>query len=262
MFAPYVEDALTTNQPMFELEGAGRTFPGTIALAPLSLTIQPGERVALMGPSGSGKTTLLNLLAGLIPPDSGQLLVAGRPIETLRPGREMARLIGIMPQSFDLVPSLSVVHNVLAGRLGEWGLLRSALSLVFPQEVQRAQAALARVGIPEKLYERTSRLSGGEQQRVALARLMVQHPQAILADEPVASLDPARAEDLIAMLAQLAQEEGQTLVVSLHSPPLALRYFDRIVALRRGALLFDRPAASVTPDDLDALYTLEQPELV
>lgn len=243
--------------PMFELEGVCKSYPGALALAPLTLTVRQGERVALVGPSGSGKTTLLHLLAAVLLPDSGLLRIAGRRSETLRPGKDRSRLVGIIHQSFDLVESLPVVHNVLAGRLGEWGFFRSLLSLVVPQEVERARAALRRVGLEEKLFERTSHLSGGEHQRVALARLMVQRPRAILADEPVSSLDPARAEDLIAMLTGIAKEEGQTLVASLHSVPLALRYFSRVIALRQGRLQFDRPADQVTQEDLAELYELE-----
>lgn len=246
-----------TPEQMFSLEGVSKMYGELVALAPISLTIATGERVALMGPSGSGKTTFLNLLANVLRPDSGNLFIAGYPSEALRPGRGTARLIGIMPQSFDIVPSLAVVHNVMAGRLGEWGLFRSLISLLFPQELGRARVALARVGILEKLYERTSRLSGGEQQRVALARLLVQSPKAILADEPVASLDPTRAEDLVAMLSAIAQEEGQALVASLHSVPLALRYFSRIIALRQGQVVFDLPTETVTSEDMDRLYSFE-----
>ena len=242
---------------MFALEGVAKRYGPLEALAPLTLTIAPGERVALMGPSGGGKTTLLNLLAAAFPPDAGRLSIAGRPAEGLRPGRELARLVGIMPQGFDLVPSLAVVHNVLAGRLGEWGFARSLASLVVPRERELARTALARVGIPEKLYERTERLSGGEQQRVALARLLLQRPRAILADEPVSAVDPARAEALLALLVGIVAEEGTTLVASMHGVPLALRHFSRVVALRRGRLVFDRPSAAVTPEEIEALYALE-----
>lgn len=245
--------------PMFQLVGVGKSYPRVTALRSITLSIAREERVAVVGPSGSGKTTLLNLLARVILPDTGELYIAGNEASRLKPGRELARLVGIMAQQFDLVDSLPVIHNVLAGRLGEWSLFRSVLSLIAPREADRARAALERVGIADKLHERTSRLSGGEQQRVALARLMVQNPRAILADEPVASLDPARAEDLIAMITAIAREQGQTLVASLHSVPLALAYFDRIVALRRGELYFDRPASAVTPADLEALYQLEAP---
>ncbi len=243
---------------MFELSDVSKSYPGVRALGPLSLAITRGERVALVGPSGSGKTTLLSLLARVILPDQGALRIGGRQAESLKPGRELSRYVGIIAQQFDLVDALPVVHNVLAGRLGQWGLLRSLISLVVPQELPVARAALARVGIEQKLYERTEHLSGGEQQRVALARVLVQSPQAILADEPVASLDPARAEDLVRMLTEIAEEKGQTLVVSLHSVQLALKYFTRVVALRHGSLYFDRPAADVTPTDLETLYDLRE----
>ena len=244
--------------PMFELEGVGKRFGEFVALEPLSLTIRQGERVALMGPSGSGKTTLMRMMAGVMKPTSGELRIGGKRAEQLSPGLELSRLVGIMPQSLDLVLSLAVVHNVAAGRLGEWGFWRSLWSLISPRELDRIQPALARVGLLDKLYERTSHLSGGQQQRVALARLLVQSPRAILVDEPVASVDPARAEDLIALMIELATENRQTLVASLHSVPLAINYFSRIIALRPGRIVFDLPADEVTDEKLDSLYTLEE----
>lgn len=246
------------DRPVFELQAVTKAFAATVALDALSLTVWPGETVAVVGPSGAGKTTLLQLLAAMSIPERGEVLIEGTSTARLRPGRELARAVGIMHQQFDLVGALPVVHNVLAGRLGEWGFWRSLLSLIWVQELPRARAALRRVGVEEKLYERTSRLSGGQQQRVALARLLVQQPRAILADEPVASLDPARAEDLIVMLTDIARTGGHTLVCSLHSVPLALRYFSRIVALRRGRVHFDRPAKDVAAADLKALYALPE----
>ena len=191
------------------------------------MEIRSGERVAILGPSGSGKTTLLHIMGGVIQPDQGSILINDRPLSSLRPGRELASLVGIIHQQFDLVPHLSVMHNVMAGRLGQWGTLRSLFSLVSPRERHLAVDALEKLGIADKLYERTSRLSGGEQQRVAMARLLVQTPKAILADEPVASLDPARAEDLLRLLTDIARESGKTLVTSLHSTQLVRTYFSR-----------------------------------
>lgn len=243
--------------PMFQLEDAGKQYGDLVALAPLSLRINRGETVALVGPSGSGKTTLLQLLAGALEPDSGQVNVDGRPFGQITSRKERSRLVGMMYQQHDIVLNLGVVHNVLAGRLGEWGLLRSVFSLLAPRDVERAHAALDRVGIADKLYERTAHLSGGEQQRVALARLLVQDPRAILADEPVSSIDPARAQDLIQLLVGIARDGDRTLVVSLHSAPLALNHFDRIIALRAGQIAFDLPASEVGPDDLAALYALD-----
>lgn len=244
-------------QPMFKLEAAGRTYDNITALRPTSLTIMPGETVALVGPSGAGKTTLLHMLAGIVLPSTGRCLIDGQPTSKLRPGRELARQVGIIHQQFDLVLPLPVVHNVLAGRLGEWGLLKSALSLIFPQEVDKARAALERVGIADKIFERTSRLSGGQQQRVALARILLQNPRAILADEPVSSLDPAWASDLMRLLTGIAAADGKTLVASLHSVDLARQHFSRIIGLRAGRVWFDLPAGEVTDDDLARLYSLE-----
>ncbi len=244
--------------PMFQLNGVGKSYGMTAALAPLSLTIEQGETIALVGPSGAGKTTLLNILAGLIKPDTGQVKIEGYPPAALPPGPKRSRKVGIMHQQFDLIEQLPVIHNVLAGRLGEWSFFRSLFSLLVPQDVQLARAALSRVGIADKIHLRTSRLSGGEKQRVALARLSVQDPKAFLADEPVSSLDPVRAEDLLVMLTRLAIEENKTLVASLHSPELALRYFSRIIALRNGNIYFDRSASQINSEELAGLYILEK----
>ena len=256
---------LNGNSPyMVVAQGICKSYPSVKALAPLSFNILPGEKVALVGPSGSGKTTLLYLLAGILQPDEGVLSIDGRLMTSVRPGRELSQLVGLVHQQYDLVPHLSVLHNVLAGRLGQWGLLRSMVSLVWPRERQLAEYALAQMGIADKVNERTSHLSGGELQRVAIARLMVQSSRIILADEPVSSLDPARAEDLLGLLTGLARGsdggDGKTLVASMHSPYLIRKYFSRVIGLREGVLQFDMPAAEMTDEVSDRLYDLEQPE--
>jgi len=241
-------------------DGISKRFGRVQALAPLSITISQGERVALAGPSGSGKTTLLYLLAGIIQPDTGKLLLAGQDLARQRPGKEKAGLVGLIHQQYDLVPHLPVLHNVLAGRLGQWSLVRSLISLVWPQDRDVAEAALAQMGIADKIYERTSHLSGGEQQRVAIARLMVQESRIILADEPVSSLDPVRAEDMLEILTALAGDKGKALVASIHSPNLMRKHFSRVIGLREGRLEFDIPASDVTGQVLERLYELEQSE--
>ncbi len=244
--------------PAIQAKRLAKRYGHLNALSDIDLTILPGERVAVAGPSGSGKTTLLYLLSSLIQPDGGSLSLVGRDLAKLGPGRELSELVGIIQQQFNLVPHLPVVHNVLAGRLGQWGILRSIFSLVSPRDREMVQSALDQLGINDKINERTSRLSGGEQQRVAIARLMVQNPRIVLADEPVSSLDPARANEILQLLTGLANDSGRTLVASLHAPELIRKYFTRVVGLREGVMQFDLPADQLNGPVLEALYDLDR----
>ncbi len=247
-----------SNKRIFQLNDVSKSYGKMIALSSLSFNIQKGEIVALIGPSGAGKTTLLNTFANIISPDSGELIIDGLPISSYETSKQLYKKIGIIRQQFDLVAQLPVIHNVLAGRLGEWSFFKSLLSLIFPQDKDLAANALDRVGLIDKIYDKTANLSGGEKQRVALARLLVQKPEIILADEPVSSLDPARAEDILLMLIRLVKEENQTLIASLHSIEYAKKYFTRIIALRNGKVFFDLPANEVDDDLLSTLYTLKE----
>ena len=249
--------AVNGHQRIFLLDQVTKSYPGRLALAAISLEVSVGESVAVVGPSGSGKTTLLHLLAGVIQPDSGDIALNGHKLSEMKPGRELSSLVGVIHQQYDLVPHLSVLHNVLAGRLGQWGILRSLISLVSPRERKLAEHALEQVGLVNRIHERASRLSGGEQQRIAIARLLVQDPKVIIADEPVASLDPARAADLVRLLARIARESEKTFISSIHSIDLAREYFERVIGLRNGELQFDLPVESVTSDLLARLYELE-----
>ncbi|MFB6346834.1 MAG: phosphonate ABC transporter ATP-binding protein [bacterium] len=228
------------------------------AVNDVNLTIEPGEQLAVIGPSGAGKTTFLHLLGGIEQPDTGTITVNGRPLASYAPGDELSSLVGVMHQQFDLVDELSVINNVLAGQLGRWGFWQSLISLFSPREPETALRALSRVGIADNAREKTSHLSGGQQQRVALARLLVQHPQIILADEPIASVDPARARDLLDTLKSIAREEHLTLIVSLHSVDLALEHFPRIVAMKKGSILYDRPSDKIQTEELNRLYQLDE----
>lgn len=241
------------------LGGVTRRFGAVLALDRVDLAVAPGEAVAVIGPSGAGKTTLFRLLNLTLRPDAGRLEIEGRDVVRLRE-RERRRLrarIGTIYQQHNLVGRLPVVQNVLAGELGRIGGLAALRRLVWPGDVSQAAAALEAVGIGEKLIARTDRLSGGEQQRVAVARLLVQDPSIVLADEPVSSVDPVLAETIVGLLVGLARERGKTLLVSLHTVSLALAHFPRVVGLRDGRVAFDCPPAHVTEPMLAALYAGE-----
>ncbi len=239
--------------PAVRLDGVGVRYGPREALAAVDLVVTAGERVAVVGPSGAGKSTLLGVIGGTIAPTAGAAAVLGYDLPRLRgrARRRVQRQIGVVPQSLRLVEPLRVVHNVNAGHLGRWPLWRAAASLVAPGAAPEAEAALRRVGLGGRARERTDHLSGGERQRVAIARLLVQAPSLVLADEPVASLDPARASAVLDLLAGI---DGATLVVTLHDVEVALGRFDRIVALRDGRVAFDRPSGAVTRAALDGLY--------
>lgn len=243
---------------MIEANNITKHYERKIALSSLSFSIKQGELVALIGPSGAGKTTLLNTLAGLIPLESGELQIDGLPLSNYKKRKHFAKKVGVIRQQFDLIGPLAVIHNVLAGKLVDWGLIKSLFSLLIPQDKATAVKALERVGLADKTFELTKNLSGGEQQRVAMARLMVQNPEIILADEPVASLDPARANDVLAMLTRIITEEKQTLIASLHSVEYARKYFTRIISLKNGEIFFDLPAENVTGQMLTELYQLKE----
>lgn len=213
-----------------------------------------GESVAIVGQSGAGKTTLLRLMAGMLRPLSGTVSLYGVQPSGITDMAARTRLVGMVQQRLDLVQQLSAKHNVNAGMLGSWSMLRSLAALVLPLSYRPTSEALERVGLGGRESERVSRLSGGEQQRVAVARLLVQDPQVIVADEPVSSLDPTLADELLGLLRNISKERGRTVIASLHTPELARAYFDRVIGLREGSVVFDVPAKSLTSDLLDAVY--------
>jgi phosphonate transport system ATP-binding protein len=217
-------------------------YPGSPrpALDGVNLEVRSGETLALVGPSGSGKTTLLRAINGLVPIDGGSILVEGIPVERTR-GAALRRLrtrLAMIAQHHDLVDRLAVHQNVTAGALGRWSTAHALRYLIWPREseLDDARAALERVSIADKLHARTSALSGGERQRVAIARALMQEPQAILADEPIASLDPHLGAQIIDLLCRLTRESGIALICSLHQVQFAQDFFDRIVVVEHGKL--------------------------
>jgi phosphonate transport system ATP-binding protein len=250
--------SMNQNIPIFELKNVTKQFGSFQSLSEINLQIFPGDSVALVGSSGAGKSTLISLLNGTSLPTQGEVWVLGRNLSNLRPNslRQVQRQIGTVYQQFHLVDNLRVIHNVNAGHLGRWSFVKAAVSLIWPLEVATAAEALAQVGIPEKLYERTDRLSGGQQQRVAIARVLIQNPTAILADEPISSLDPERSREILDLLRFLCIQQGKTLVTSLHAIEFARSYYQRIIGLRQGRILFDTPAEALSEAMIEELYKL------
>ncbi len=250
----------------FELRRAGLSYGKRgSALIDADLTVMAGERLALLGPSGAGKTTLLELLGARRLASSGEVHMDGQPMGNLSPQklRALRARIGFVHQDHRLIPNLRVSHNVLAGRLGRESFPASLRRMLLPprKDLEEVLGILDRVGIGDRIFERSDRLSGGERQRVAIARALYQMPGALLADEPVASVDPARARDAVALLTRLAEEDGLTLVLSLHNLELAREFFPRLIGLRKGRILFDGPASELSDEDFRELYSLEDATL-
>lgn len=248
----------------FTLDGVGLTHAnGYTALADISLKAAKGERIALIGPSGAGKTSLISVLGTALTPTAGQAEVldfdpfgaSTAAITTLR-----AR-VGTVHQAPPIPGRQRVVTAVLAGRLGQWPWWKSLASLVYPLDVTGACKVLERVDLADKLFARCDQLSGGQLQRVGIARVLYQQPELILADEPVSALDPALALATVRLLVDEAGRRGVTLVASLHAVDLALSCFPRIVGIKAGRIAFDLPAAEVSASLLHELYASEGQEL-
>ena len=237
----------------------------------VTLTIQDGERVALIGASGSGKSTLIRIASGLVLADKGapgtgvvrsfgvSVQQGGRLASDVRRAR---RHIGLVFQQFALSGRLTVLTNVLVGALGRMSALRGTLGLFNTDERRTAYAALAEVGIQAHAAKRARELSGGQQQRVAIARALVQGAKLVLADEPIASLDPKSAKRVMDTLVTMSRDHGIALVVSLHQVDYATAYFDRVIAMDAGRVVFDGPASQINAAFLTELYGASAEELI
>jgi phosphonate transport system ATP-binding protein len=246
---------------MLRFEEVSKRFDGgTVALEGVSFEVPRGQLCAVLGPSGAGKSTLLRLVNGMHMPSSGRVVVGDTPV-TNKTAPRLRRRIGMVHQQFHLVPRLSVLDNVLAGTLPEVPTWRTLLKLWPRALIERAVSLLAQVELTERhLYQRASQLSGGEQQRVAIARAFILDPDVVLADEPVASLDPATSRSVLALLAETSRRTGATVLCSLHQIDLAVAFADRIVAIRRGGLAFDGPPGALDAVAIDRIYADARPQ--
>lgn len=232
---------------------------GLRAVNNVSCEIGRGERVAIIGPSGAGKTTLLKLLATALRPASGEVnLLDVNPWRLDRASlRRLRARIGMVHQAPPIPTRQRVVTAVLAGRLGQWPAWKSLLSLAYPLDIEGARQGLARMEVAEKLFQRCGELSGGQLQRVGVARVLYQQPDLILADEPVSAVDPALSDRVIGELNREALARGVTLIASLHAVDLALHWFPRVIGLKGGAVAFDLPPVRVSDAMLTDLYASE-----
>jgi len=233
---------------------------GTRALAPTTVKFEPGAFTVLLGASGAGKSTLLRTLNGLVRPSGGRIMVDGVGLLRDRSMRRHRCSTGMIFQQHQLIGRATVLTNVLTGRLGYHSSLRTLLP--FPAAEKRlALDAIERVGLIDYALRRCDQLSGGEQQRVGIARALVQQPTLVLADEPVASLDPATGERVLSLLHAICKADGLSAIVSLHQLEFARRYADRIVGLARGAVVFDGPPARLGPAEITRIYGAEPHKL-
>ncbi|HMA98430.1 MAG TPA: phosphonate ABC transporter ATP-binding protein [Wenzhouxiangella sp.] len=246
-----------SSQGSIRFTDANIVYPnGTVGMKDLNLEIKPGEFVVIVGSSGAGKSTLLRAINGLNKMTSGTVEVDGE-IVPQADGRELRLLrkrVGMIFQDFRLVKRLSVMSNVLIGRLAHVPGWRSMFNLWPAHDKEVAMKALERVSITEKAWVKASQLSGGQQQRVGIARALAQEPAIILADEPVASLDPVTTHQIMQDLVRINRELGITTLVNLHFLDLARKYGQRIIGLRFGELVYDGSAKSVTDDNFRDIY--------
>jgi len=260
-----------TSDPVLSIRSASKTFGSRRALDAVSLDVSRGEMIALIGPSGSGKSTLLRSIDGLQTIDppvqtkggpekgaEGTITAFGGPVQARGKVSDQVRTarirIGFIAQQFNLVGRLSLFTNVALGSLGRIGFARGLFG-AWPAETRSAvMAALHRVGVADYAAQRANTLSGGQQQRGAIARALVQKAKIILADEPVASLDPVSARKVMEILRDLNKTDGLTVVVTLHQVDYALRYCDRVVALKAGKKVYDGPTSGLGRDKLIDIY--------
>ncbi|WP_026690396.1 phosphonate ABC transporter ATP-binding protein [Alteribacter aurantiacus] len=242
---------------MIEFKNTSLVYPnGTQGLKDVNIKINEGEFVVIVGLSGAGKSTLIRSVNRMVTPTDGELLVDGEDILSYngRQLRDLRTKVGMIFQNYNLVKRSTVMKNVIAGRLGHTGTMRSILNLYSNEDKSLAYHNLQRVNISEKVHSRADELSGGQQQRVSIARVLTQQPKVILADEPVASLDPPTSHQVMTYLRKVNKEDKITTLVNLHFIDMAMEYADRIIGMRAGEVVFDGPASTVTEKTFEEIY--------
>lgn len=231
--------------------------PDQAVLRGVDLTIAEGDFCIILGRSGMGKSTLLRCINGLVQPYQGTVTVAGQQVSRHKPTlRGIRRRTGVIFQGYNLVNRLTALQNVLCGMLPDLPGYRALLGAFTAAEIERGLALLRDVGLEDRADQRVDQLSGGQKQRVGIARVLAQEPTIILADEPVASLDPVTSEDILSLLSSISREKGITVVVSLHQIEYARSYGERIIALLDGRLAIDTRGSELSPEHIDRIYGL------
>ncbi|MFD1335593.1 phosphonate ABC transporter ATP-binding protein [Oceanobacillus iheyensis] len=242
---------------MIEFKDVGLVYPnGTEGLKNINVKINDGEFVVIVGLSGAGKSTFIRSINRLVTPTTGELIIDDENILNYSSNklRMLRTKTGMIFQNYNLVKRSNVFKNVLAGRLGHTGTIRSIFNQYKKEDVALAYESLHRVNIAEKIYNRADELSGGQQQRVSIARVLTQQPKYILADEPVASLDPPTSHQVMTYLKKINREDKITTIVNLHFIDMAMEYADRIIGMRAGEVVFDGPVSEVSESTFEEIY--------
>lgn len=246
---------------MIVFKNVGKTYPnGTVALKNVDLEIQQGEFIAVIGLSGAGKSTLIRLINKMHEVTEGELVVNGTIVDENLNGKDLRKFrrgIGMVFQSFNLIGRTTVLNNVLAARVADIPFFKSLLGWYSKKDRVIALNALDKLGILEKAYGRADQLSGGQMQRVALARTLAQEPKIILADEPVASLDPITATQVMKDFEKVNKEFNITVIANMHHVDMALKFAKRVIGINNGEIVFDGPASEVDNDLLKRVYGRE-----
>ncbi len=252
-------------EPILKFDNVSKHYPnGVHALKGVSFTVREGEFVSVIGPSGSGKSTLLRAINRLIPISGGTVWLDGQAVSAQRGKglRQLRRKVGMIFQNYNLVYSLSVLQNVLHGRLGYMNGLKGVFGLYSEEDKQEGLDLLEELGLADFAYNRASDLSGGQKQRVGIARAIIQGPKLLLCDEPIASLDPSSAKTIMDLLRDMTQRRNIACIVNLHQLDVALKYSTRIIGLSKGEIVFDGPPEQLRDATIERIYGTSRENLM